>query len=119
MSAAADDGNTTSKTPVWRLLAGAAVLGALVWMGILLIPVYLHNFELDRILRASSISSENAARQFVLDRGRSLGLNISPSRLQLRRLPGTSTMEVRYSVRVTLPVYTVDLHFASSIPDVR
>lgn len=119
MNAAADDGNSTSKTPVWRLVAGAGALGVLLWIGILLIPVYLHNFELDRILRTSRISSENAARQLVLDRGRSLGLSISPNQLQLRRLPGTTAMEVRYTVRVSLPVYTVDLHFASSIPDVR
>jgi hypothetical protein len=119
VSAAADDGNSSLKTPVWRIVAGAAVLAVLVLIGILLIPVYLHNFELDRILRTSRISSENAAREFVLERARSLGLDISPNQLQLRRLPGTTTMEVRYTVRVSLSVYTVDLHFASSIPDVR
>ena len=116
MNARADD---SSRTPVWRLAAGAAVLGVLAWIGILLIPVYLHNFTLDRVLRTSSISSENAARQFVLDRGRSLGLDISPNQLQIRRLPGTAAVEVRYAVRVSLPLYTVDLHFASSIPEVR
>lgn len=119
MNAAANDGNSASTVPAWRIVAGAAVLAVLAWIGILLIPVYLHNFELDRILRTSRISSETAARQFVLDRGRSLGLDIAPNQLQLRRLPGTTAMQVRYTVRVSLPVYTVDLHFASSIPDVR
>jgi hypothetical protein len=35
--------------------------------------------------------------------------------LQVRRLPGTSRFAVRYAVRVSLPVYTVELHFSSTI----
>lgn len=119
MSAAADDRASGPRTSTWRIVAGSAVLAVLAWIGVLLIPVYLHNFELDRVLRASRISSENAARQFVLDRGRSLGLDISPNQLQIRRLPASTGVQVRYVVRVSLPLYSVDLHFASSIPEVR
>jgi len=101
------------------MVAGSVVLAALAAVGILLVPVYLHNFQLSRELRAAHISSENAAREFVLDRGRSLGLDIAPNQLQIRRLPGTAAVEVRYMVRVSFPLYTVNLHFSSSIPEVR
>ncbi len=119
MNAAGDDRAADSRIPVWRVLAGAAVLAALVYVGILLIPVYLHNLEFSRQLHASKISSETAARQFVLERGRALGLDISPNQLQLNRLPGTAAVEVRYVVLVSFPLYTVDLHFSSNIPEVR
>jgi hypothetical protein len=115
----AEDRPSGSRTPVWRLIAGWAVLAALASIGILLVPVYLHNFQLSKLLRTSHISSENAARQFVLDRGRSLGLDISPNQLDIRRLPGTTAIDVHYVVRVSFPLYTVDLHFSSTIAEVR
>ena len=119
MNGDADDGAGSSRPPAWRLVAGGGVLLALIYIGILLIPVYLHHFELSRLLRASHLSSENAAREFVLDRGRALGLDISPNQLDLRRLPGTSAIDVHYVARVTFPLYTVDLHFSSTIAEVR
>ena len=117
MTAAGD--SNPPPTPLWRIIAGSAVLAALACVGILLIPVYFHNFELSRMLRSAHISSENAARQFVLDRGRSLGLDITPNHLEIRRLPGSAKVEVRYMVQVSFPLYTVDLHFSSSIPEVH
>lgn len=119
MNAAADGTGNISRTPVWRVAAGCAVLAILVWIGVLLIPVYLHNLALDRLLRSSSLASEDAAKQLILERGRSLGLDISPNQLEIRRLPGTAAVEVRYVVRASLPLYTVDLHFSSTIPEVR
>jgi len=115
----ADDRAPGSRPSVWRIVAGSIVLAALAAVGILLVPVYLHNLQLSRELRAAHISSENAARKFVLDRGRSLGLDIAPNQLQIRRLPGTAAVEVRYMVRVSFPLYTVNLHFSSSIPEVH
>ena len=119
MNGDADDGASGARTPVWRLVAGWGVLAALVWIGILLIPVYLHNFELSKLLRSSHIISENGARQLVLDRGHSLGLDISPNQLDIRRLPGSTAVDVHYVVRVNFPLYTVDLHFSSTIAEVH
>jgi hypothetical protein len=114
-----DERTHTSPTPVWRILAGGIVLAALGSVGLLLIPVYLHNLQLVRSLHAAPPASESATRQFVLDRGRALGLEIAPNQLQIRRLPGTRAAEIRYVVRVSIPVYTVDLHFSSTVSDVR
>jgi len=101
------------------MAVGAAVLTVLAWIGVLLVPVYLHGFQLARLLRTTHIASEDAARQFVLDRGRSLGLRISPNQLQLRRVPGSAAVEVRYVVLASIPLYTINLHFSSTIAEVR
>jgi hypothetical protein len=101
--------------PIWRIAAGVAVLGALVWIGFVLIPVYLRNFQLEKLIGEAPVHSEDQTRQMILERARSLGLDISPNQLQIRRLPGTGRFAVRYAVRASLFLYTVDLHFSSTI----
>ena len=83
-------------------------------MGAILVPVYLHNVELERFLRQTPPSSEEALRQTILDKGHTLGLDIVPDRLQIRHPPGANRMDVHYVVRVSLWLYTVDLHFSSN-----
>jgi len=100
--------------PPWRAGAGIAVLLALAAVGALLIPVYLHNMELERFVRDQPAGSDEAIRQAIVDKGRSLGLDIALDHLQIKRLAGGET-QVRYVVRVTLPLYTVDLHFSSNL----
>jgi hypothetical protein len=102
------------RVPAWRVAAGVAVLIGLGSIGVLLVPVYLRNFELERFLRESRPASEEALRQSILEKGQTLGLDIAPDHLQIRRSPGVGPAEVRYVVRVSLPLYTVDLHFTSS-----
>ena len=101
--------------PIWRKTAGAAVLAILVWMGIVLAPVYWHNFQLEKMLSEVTLLSEADVRQTVLQRGRALGLDISPNQLQVQRQPGSGRFAVRYAVRVSLVPYTVELHFSSTI----
>jgi hypothetical protein len=98
--------------PAWRVVAGAAVLAGIVWIGALLVPVYLHNLALEKFLREKQPAPEEVLRQQILDKGRSLGLDIVPDHLRIQR--GDIKYDVRYVVRVTLPLYTVDLHFASN-----
>jgi hypothetical protein len=107
----------STRPPVWRIAAGAAVLGVLVWIGVVLVPVYLRNFQLEKLLGETPLHSEDQTRQMVLDRSRSLGLDISPNQLQIRLLPGTGRLAVRYAIRVSFPVYTVELHFSSTIKE--
>jgi hypothetical protein len=89
------------------------VLAALLLIGILLTPVYFRNLELERFLREHPPASDALLKQFILDKGRSLGLDIAPDHLEVRR--SSSGGEVRYLVRAGLPLYTVDLHFTSKI----
>lgn len=106
------------RIPAWRIAAGLAVLTGIIWIGALLVPVYLHNLALEKYLRDAQPVSEEVLRQEILEKGRSLGLDVVPEHLQIRRSPLVGNMgvrsDVRYVVRVTLPLYTVDLHFASN-----
>jgi hypothetical protein len=105
----------STRPPIWRIAAGAAVLGVLIWTGVALIPVYLRNFQLEKLLGKTPLHSEEQTRQMILDRGRALNLDISPNQLQIRRLPGTGQFAVHYAVRVSLLLYPVELHFSSTI----
>jgi len=91
------------------------VLAALGLMGAILAPVYLHNFELERLLRQIPPSSDGALRQAIIDKGHSLHLDIVPDHVRVWRPPGASRTDVHYVVRVSLWLYTVDLHFSSNI----
>jgi len=102
------------RVPVWRITAAAIVLAALGLMAAVLVPVYLHNIELEGFLRQIPPSSEEVLRQTIIDKGHSLGLDIVPDHVQVRRPPGANRIDVHYVVRVSLWLYTVDLHFSSS-----
>ena len=91
-----------------------AVLGAFSWIAILLIPVYLKNLQLQDFLRATPAASDELLQQAILNKSHSLGLDITPDHLQIRRPPGGPT-GVRYVIRVSMPLYTVDLHFSSNL----
>ncbi len=116
MSGAEEPGAGPGRVPAWRVAAAVVVLVGLASIGVLMAPVYWHNFEFERFLHQSRpASSEQALRQSILDKGHSLGLDIPPDHLQIRHSPGPGGAELRYVVRVSLPLYTVDLHFASSV----
>jgi NAD(P)H-dependent flavin oxidoreductase YrpB (nitropropane dioxygenase family) len=113
VSGAAEPGSGPGRVSAWRVAAAVAVLGGLGWIGALVLPVYLRNFELEKFLHESRPASEEALRQSILAKGHSLGLDIAPDHLQIRH--GAGAADVRYVVRVSLPLYSVDLHFASTL----
>ena len=101
----------------WRQAAGVAVLAVLIFLGIRLIPIYIHNQELQQFVedvthRASApTSSDDVLRSWVLTRAADLELPVVADNVHIQRAQGTVNIEVRYAVRVDLPLYTVDLHF--------
>jgi hypothetical protein len=100
-----------------RQAAGVAVLVVLVVLGVRLIPIYVHNQELQQFVedvthRASApTSSDDVLRSWVLTKAADLELPVVADNVHIQRSPDTVHIEVRYSVRVDLPLYTVDLHF--------
>jgi hypothetical protein len=110
----AEDPGPSPRVPVWRIAAAAIVLAALGLMGAILVPVYLHNIELERFLRQTPPSSEEVLRQAIIDKAHSLDLDIVPDHLQVRRPPAANRIDVHYVVRVSFWLYTVDLHFSSN-----
>jgi len=114
---ASADGAASTLVPAWRIAAAIVVLAALGLMGAALLPVYLRNFKLESFLRQTQSSSDGALRKTLVDKGHELGLEIVPDRLQIRRSPGNSRADIHYVVRVSLSLYTVDLHFSSTTGD--
>jgi hypothetical protein len=114
----APDRSPDKRLPAWRIGAALAVLGAFSWVAILLIPVYLRNLQLQDFLRTTPAASDEVLRQAILNKSHSLDLEITPGQLQIQRPPGGRT-GVRYVIRVTMLLYTVDLHFSSNVGEER
>jgi hypothetical protein len=100
-----------------RQAAGVVVLAVLVILGVRLIPIYIHNQELEQFVEdvthraAASTSSDDVLRSWILAKAADLGLPVVAQDVHIRRAPDSVHIEVRYMVRVDLPLYTVDLHF--------
>jgi hypothetical protein len=101
----------------WRLAAGIAVLAVLVFLGAELLPIYLHNLELQQFVeevthrRAAPQTPDGLLRARVLDKAAQLGLPVTADNVRIERAPERVRIEVRYEMRVDLPLYTVNLHF--------
>ena len=103
--------------PRWRIAAAIAVLAALLGFGVLFAPIYAGNLKLQSYVAEIThrVDSQNqpdeALRQNVLNKARELDLPVRADNVQITHLPDGLRIDVRYFVRVTLPGYTVDLHF--------
>ena len=101
----------------WRVGAGAAVLVVLAVMGVRLVPIYVHNIELQQFVEdvthraAAPTSSDDILRTWVLDKAANLDLPVKADNVQIQRSPDSVRIVVRYVVRVDMPLYTVNLHF--------
>ena len=101
----------------WRQAAGLAVLAVLIVLGVRLIPIYLHNQELQRFVDAvahrpsAATSSDDVLRAWVLEKATDLDLPVVADNIHIARKAGGVHLDVQYVVRVNLPLYTVDLHF--------
>jgi hypothetical protein len=101
----------------WRVGAGAAVLLALVARGARLVPIYVHNIQLQQFVEdvahraAAPTSSDDILRTSVLDKAANLDLPVKAENVQIERSPESVKIVVRYVVRVDMPLYTVNLHF--------
>ena len=110
-------GTTAVTVSRWRVAAGAAVLAALVLIGIRLIPIYIRNIELQQFVEevthraATPTSSDDVLRTWVLDKAADLDLPVKATNVQIERSADNVRIDVRYVVRVDLLLYTVDLHF--------
>ena len=103
--------------PRWRIAAAIAVLAALLGFGVLFAPIYAGNLKLQSYVAEIThrVDSQNqpdeALRHNVLNKARELDLPVRADNVQITHLPDGLRIDVRYFVRVTLPGYTVDLHF--------
>jgi hypothetical protein len=100
-----------------RIAAAVLILAVFAFLGFRLVPVYLDNMRLQNYVEAMAQDAANqtrpdeALRVAVLEKAAFLGLPVVAENVHIKRSDDTMRIEVRYIVRVDLPVYTVDLHF--------
>lgn len=101
----------------WRIAAACIVILGLLFFAARLTPIYVHNLELQNYVsdiarRTDSRSQpDDLLRTWVLDKSHELDLPVKPDNIRILRSGEGVRIDVRYFVRVTLPGYTVDLHF--------
>jgi len=93
------------------------VLLVLLALGTFLVPVYLHNLELQRYVSAlaedpkTHDSDDSLIRSRLVDKADELKLPVRFENIQIARTAELVRITVKYAVHVNLLVYTVDLHF--------
>lgn len=94
-----------------------AIVAALAAFCILLFRPYLQNWRFQNYLEQKAFDTATAAqtdvmvRTDVLDQAARLGLPVSGDQVRVVKSATATYIEVRYFVRVDMPLYTVDLHF--------
>jgi hypothetical protein len=105
------------KIPRWRIAAAVLILAGLAYFLAIFTPIYLRNLRLQSYVSGLTQTVENTKksddllRTWVLDKAHELNLPVAADNVHIRRTADALEIDVRYFVRVTLPGYTVDLHF--------
>jgi hypothetical protein len=103
--------------PLWRLIAGIAVLGSLVAVILVLAPVYIDNLRLGSYVHslaaapAMASAADETIRSEVVQRAGQLDLPVHPEDVRITHNGGKLQLHVKYRVRMDLALYPVDLHF--------
>jgi hypothetical protein len=102
------------KLPLWRLIAGIAVLSSFVAVIGFLTPVYLDDYRLHRYVQSVAASSgilDEMMRAEVIAHAHELDLPVRPNDVHIIHAGGKTKIEMRYTVKMDLVFYPVDLHF--------
>jgi hypothetical protein len=105
------------RVPRWRIAAAAAVLAALLGFGAMFAPIYINNLRLQNFVAeitqnaSPGKQSDDSLRAAVVDKAIALNLPVKADNVHIDHLPESIRIDVRYFVRVSMPGYTVDLHF--------
>lgn len=106
------------RLPLWRLLLGILVMGTLTAVLIALSPVYLDDFRLKGYTKAlaakSQAVSDEALHAAVAKEARRLELPVKDGDIVITHPGGKVSIEIKYIVEITFPLYNVDLHFHTS-----
>jgi hypothetical protein len=103
-----------AKLPLWRLIAGIAVLGSFLAVIGLMTPVYLDDYRLYRYVQSlagSTQTPDELIRAEVIARAHELDLPVRPNDVHVVHVGGKTKIEMRYTVKMDIALYPVDLHF--------
>ena len=100
----------------WRIAAAVVVLAALLGFGAMFAPIYINNLRLQNFVaeitrEASGKQTDDSLRAAVVEKANRLDLPVKADNVHIDHSPEGIRIDVRYFVRVSMPGYTVDLHF--------
>ncbi len=106
-----------NRVPLWRVIAGLFILGGMVFFLALFTPYYLRNLKLQTFVSETARGVEvrtqpdDLLKQMVLAKANQLNLPVAEDNVHITRSADAVQIDVRYSVNVSFPGYTVRLHF--------
>ena len=105
--------------PRWRIAAGIAVILGMLLFAVVFTPIYFHNFQFQRFVAsltqtaASQPAGDEALRGQLVAKANSLNLPVTANDVHIQRSSEGVRIDIRYFVTVSLPGYTVNLHFGA------
>jgi hypothetical protein len=100
-----------------KTLFALAIVAALVFAAIKIVPVYVTNYQLqDSMQEEATFASVNrkSADQIKTDmekRLENLGISVDPSTIEVSSFGGNVQISLEYTIPVDLTVYQLQLHF--------
>jgi hypothetical protein len=102
-----------------RFAIAVALIGAVVLIGIYVIPPYFANYQFEDDIKTEAMTltytskSEEEIRQIIYKRASDLEIPLSPQQIRVQRTgsmgSGSLVIEANYTVHVNLPGYPFDL----------
>jgi|SRR5271166_3130592 len=107
-----------------KLIFALGVLGALVLVGVKVIPPYFSNYELEDTLKTEALQAtystrtEDDIRDAIIKDARKYDIALTPKQVHVARVGGFATgtlaIEADYSVPIDLPGYSTTIEFHPS-----
>jgi hypothetical protein len=107
-----------------KLIFGIFVIGAGIYLGAEMIPVYYSNYQFqddvktEATLETYTSKPEDAIRDAIFKKAQSLDIPLTKDQIKVQRHgtqgTGSLTISAPYTVHLDLPVYPLDLHFDAS-----
>lgn len=107
-----------------KLVLGVAIFGALVLVGIKVVPPFFANYQFEDAIKNEatqstySTRSEDDVRESILKQAHSLDIALTAKQVHVTRVggfgTGTLSIDAEYSVPIELPGYSTTLDFHPS-----
>ncbi len=107
-----------------KLVLVLGVLGALVLVGVKVIPPYFSNYELEDSIKTEALQAtyttrtEDDIRDTIIKAARKYDIALTPKQVHVSRVGGIATgsltIEADYSVSIELPGYSTVIEFHPS-----
>jgi hypothetical protein len=115
-SAESNDETSPNRPAKIRLAAGFAILAALVYIAVRMIPPYFDNMRFQEQMQQSVARSVSpgTVRADLRDSAARLGIPLQDGDIRIEPVAGGLKADVLYIRRIDLGLYAVDLHFHPS-----